>query len=80
VLVLNEATASLDSASQARIMDALLESFRGRCLIWVLHRASLAEPFDLVLVVRQGRVVAQGSFAELNQDGSELKRILEQEQ
>jgi ABC-type multidrug transport system fused ATPase/permease subunit len=80
MLVLNEATASLDSASQARIMDVLLERFQGRCLIWVLHRAGLAERFDRVLVLRHGRVVEQGSFAELNQDGSELKRLLDSEQ
>ncbi|MEQ9640642.1 MAG: ABC transporter ATP-binding protein [Alphaproteobacteria bacterium] len=80
VLVLSEATASLDSASQARIMDALLESFEGRCLIWVLHRPDQAERFDRVLVVKQGRVVEQGSFAELNQEGTELQQILAQQQ
>ena len=63
VLILFEATAALDSASQARIMDGLLEEFQGRCLIWAVHRSEMAERFDQVLVMQQGKVVEQLSQA-----------------
>jgi len=81
MLVLDEATAALDGASQATIMSNLLEAFRresarGRGLIWVLHRASLGEQFDHVLVLEGGRVVAQGRFDEINQPGSVLGELV----
>ena len=65
VLVLDEATASLDEASQSQIMDKLFEEFRGRSLFWVLHRPALAERFDQVIVLDEGRVGEHGSYAEL---------------
>ena len=76
VLIISEATAPLDSASQSRILAGLLEEFAGRGLIWSLHRAGLAESFDRVLVMRGGRVVEQGSYAELDKDGSYFKELL----
>jgi ABC-type multidrug transport system fused ATPase/permease subunit len=76
VLVLNEATAVLDAGSQSRITAALLEEFKGRCLIWTLHRASFARAFDRVIVVRSGRVVEQGRFEELNRPGSVLAELI----
>ncbi|MCZ6522630.1 MAG: ABC transporter transmembrane domain-containing protein [Alphaproteobacteria bacterium] len=76
VLIISEATAPLDSASQSRILAGLLEEFAGRSLIWSLHRAGPAESFDRVLVMRGGRVVEQGSYAELNKDGSYFKELL----
>jgi ABC-type multidrug transport system fused ATPase/permease subunit len=80
LLILDEATASLDSASQARIMDALLADFEGRGLIWVLHRAAPAERFDYLLVIRQGRVAERGTFRELDREGSVLRQLLQHEE
>ena len=76
MLIISEATAPLDSASQSRILTGLLEEFAGRGLIWSLHRAGLAQSFDRVLVMRGGRVVEQGSYAELDKDGSYFKELL----
>ena len=76
VLILNEATASLDIASQAKVLDALLEEFKGRGLIWALHRASLADRFDRVLVMRAGRVVEEGGFEELESRAGVLKELI----
>jgi ABC-type multidrug transport system fused ATPase/permease subunit len=60
-------------------MSNLLDEFKGRGVIWVLHRASLAEQFEKVLVVRAGRVVGQGAFDDLNADGGALKELIDAE-
>ena len=76
VLVLSEPTAALDSSAQASIPPAILKEFEGRCVIWALHRATLAEGFDLILVMRNGRVVEQGSYSDLNKDNTEFHGML----
>lgn len=72
VMIIDEATAAFDNATQARIMDNLLAEFSDRGLIWVLHSASLATKFGHVVVVDDGRVVQAGNFDELNQPGTTL--------
>ena len=79
VLILSEATAVLDSGSQGKIMDNLREEFAGRGLIWSLHRAGLAEQFDRVVVMRGGKVVAEGAYADLQGDGSYLSGLVANE-
>jgi len=75
VLVLNEATAVLDDASQTTVMRNLLRELEGRGLIWLVHRASLGKNFDQALVMENGRVAEQGSYSELNQPGTLLKEL-----
>ena len=70
MLVLDRATAALDASSQTRILDNLLKEFASRALIWVVHRASLAEHFGRIIVLESGKVVEQGTFAELNRPGT----------
>ena len=75
VLVIDRATAALDASAQDRILDNLLKEFGSRALIWVVHRASLAERFDETIVLEGGKVVEQGAFAELNRPGTVLHRM-----
>ncbi len=79
VLILNEATATIDGASQGRILDNLLNEFIGRSVIWVVHRAALAERFDKILVMQAGRVVEQGDYSELGSEGSALTELIRAE-
>jgi ABC-type cobalamin/Fe3+-siderophores transport system ATPase subunit len=79
ILILNEATAALDSSSQAKLLEGLLDEFDGRGMVWALHRANLARFFDRVLVMRGGKIVEQGTYDALNKDGSELSELLEAE-
>lgn len=76
LLILCEATAVLDGPVQTRVQKALREEFQGRGLIWALHRASLADGFDRVLVMSGGRLVEQGTFGELKRDGSQLSQLV----
>ena len=77
VLVIDEATAALDRASQRRVMEHLFSEFAGRTLIWSVHHASLAEEFEHTLVVDGGRVVEQGRFSDLNRPGSLAHQLVE---
>ena len=72
LLALDEATAVLDPASDAKILEALRQEFEGRSIVAALPRTSLASEFDHVLVMEQGRVVQQGSYRDLNRDEGPL--------
>lgn len=76
VLILNECTASLDGAVQAVVTAGLLHEFQGRTLIWVLHRPSLARHFDEVVVLRGGKVAAQGPFDEIGGPDTPLAKLV----
>jgi len=77
LLVVNDATAGLDEASEARILDRLREHMGGRGLLWTVSRPTLAARFDRVLVVEDGRVLEQGSYAELSaRPDSAMMRML----
>ncbi|WP_264077165.1 ABC transporter ATP-binding protein [Mycolicibacterium houstonense] len=65
VVVLDEATASLDSASEAAVQHALGEALGGRTSIVIAHRLSTVRAADLILVVEGGRIVERGTHRDL---------------
>ncbi len=65
VLVLDEATSSIDSESEARLQHALTELLRGRTAIVVAHRLSTVRDADRILVLEHGQVVESGTHTEL---------------
>jgi len=67
ILVLDEATASIDSASEARLQQALEVSLRGRTALVVAHRLSTVRAADRILVLERGRIVESGRHDELVQ-------------
>ncbi|WP_227394755.1 ABC transporter ATP-binding protein [Jeotgalibacillus aurantiacus] len=80
VLVLDEATSSLDSESEASIQKAI-EQLKGKMTILVIaHRLSTIRNADQVIVLDQGRVVQQGGFKQLSQEKSNLFSHLLQKQ
>ncbi|MDA0261873.1 MAG: ABC transporter ATP-binding protein, partial [Proteobacteria bacterium] len=76
VLILSEATASLDGGVQTRILANLIAEFKGRGLIWSLHRADLAKNFDRIIVMKGGKAVEVGTYDELNRDGTGYKELM----
>jgi putative ABC transport system ATP-binding protein len=65
LLVLEQAAAVLDPASQARVVDGVLRERKGQAVVWALSREEYAQRFQVVLVMERGRLVEKGAFAEL---------------
>lgn len=65
VLVLDEATSSLDTESEALIQQSLQQLLKGRTTFVIAHRLSTIQRADLILVVEDGRVVERGKHEEL---------------
>jgi ATP-binding cassette subfamily B protein len=64
-MVLDEATAHLDSESEAAVQLALKTALSGRTSIVIAHRLSTIESADRIVVMSQGRIVETGSHAQL---------------
>ena len=65
VVVLDEATASLDSASEAAVQKALDEALADRTALVIAHRLSTVRAADMILVVEDGRIVERGTHDQL---------------
>lgn len=65
ILILDEATASVDTMTEAKIQSAMERMTRGRTCLTIAHRLSTVRDADMILVVRGGKIVEQGKHAEL---------------
>lgn len=65
ILVLDEATASVDTITEQRIQSAINKIIKGRTSLVIAHRLSTVRGADLILVVRDGKIVEQGTHTEL---------------
>lgn len=65
VVILDEATAHLDSTSEAAVQEALGEALAGRTAVVIAHRLSTIRSADLILVVEAGQIVERGNHEEL---------------
>ena len=65
MLILDEATSSIDTRTEMRIQRAFLKMMEGRTSFIVAHRLSTVKEADVILVMRDGHIVEQGTHAEL---------------
>ncbi len=65
ILILDEATASVDTMTEAKIQSAMESIIAGRTSIMIAHRLSTVRNADMILVVRDGKIVEQGTHTQL---------------
>ncbi|MGP3980213.1 ABC transporter ATP-binding protein [Streptomyces sp. KR80] len=75
VVILDEATAHLDSTSEAAVQEALSEALDGRTAVVIAHRLSTVRAADLILVVEDGRIVERGTHSELLAAGGRYEQL-----
>jgi ABC-type multidrug transport system fused ATPase/permease subunit len=76
IIAFSDATAVIDSETEATILQRLKQQLASCSLVCSLHRTRLASAFDRILVMEQGRLVDQGRFAELQKPGSALAPLV----
>lgn len=65
ILILDEATSSIDTRTEALVQDAIAQLLKGRTSFVIAHRLSTVTQADQVIVIQQGQIAEQGSHAEL---------------
>jgi len=77
VIVLDEATSNLDPETEVEIEGALRVLLAGRTAIVIAHRLRSAERADRVIMIGDGRIIADGTHAELVESSTEYRRLVE---
>lgn len=75
ILILDDSTSAIDSATEDRIQQAIAAASRGRTTILITHRLSQIRWADLIIVLRKGQIVAMGSHEELMQSSPAYARL-----
>ena len=75
ILILDDSTSAIDSATEDKIQRAIYDAARGRTTLLITHRLSQIRWADQVIVLRNGRIAAIGAHDELMQTSVAYRRI-----
>ncbi len=78
ILILDDSTSAIDSATEDRIQRAIYAAARGRTTFIITHRLSQIRWADLILVMREGRLAACGTHEELMRESEAYRRIFQE--
>lgn len=76
VLVMDEATSSLDSSTEQSVMQALDRAKQGRTFIMIAHRMSTVKKCDVIYMLEEGELIASGTYSELLENSSEFRTMV----
>jgi subfamily B ATP-binding cassette protein MsbA len=76
ILILDEATSSLDSESERLVQDALYKLMQNRTALIIAHRLSTIKDVDQILVLRDGKIIERGSHEELMQKDAHYAKLV----
>ncbi|MDB5477921.1 MAG: msbA 1 [Alphaproteobacteria bacterium] len=65
IILLDEPTSSLDTATEGRVFDNLFQNFPNKTMVAAVHRLHLLPLFDRIIVLDQGQIIEQGNFSDL---------------
>ena len=77
ILILDEATSALDSESEKLVQDAILNLTKNRTTLVIAHRLSTIQNADLILVLKEGKIIQSGTHLELIKEAGVYKTLLE---
>ncbi len=79
LLIVNESLSALDTASERRLIENIRKMMASRGILWILGRVQLAEQFDSIMVMEQGKLLDQGSFETLQTTNQHFQHLLTSE-
>ena len=77
VLVFDEATSALDGITEKIIMDAIYDFNGQKTIIIVAHRLKTVQQCDIIYLMDQGKIIAQGTYKELLKSNTQFKEMAE---
>ena len=78
ILILDDSTSSIDSATEDEIQKAIFEAAKGRTTLIITHRLSQIRWADTIIVLRKGEVIAHGKHDQLLETSESYRRIFEE--